>query len=98
VVGCAKVVRVRPSGRAARAGIGLVALTADMEALLGKDGDVVVASRIAVRGGATSPARLRRRPAGRARSGSRAGSFGPRGPDLGHAGMAAAGFMLLVAW
>jgi hypothetical protein len=92
MVGCAMVVRARPSGRAARARIGLVALTADMKALLGKDGDIAVAARTAVRGGAASPVRLRRRPAERARSGSRAGSFGPCRPDLGHAGMAAAGF------
>jgi hypothetical protein len=50
VVGCATVLRARPSGRAARVGIGVVALTEDMEALLGEDGEVSVAARTAVRG------------------------------------------------
>jgi hypothetical protein len=46
--------------------IGVVVLTADMEALLGEDGEVAVVARTAVQGGAASPARLHRCPAGRA--------------------------------
>jgi hypothetical protein len=53
---CDKGARPTCSGRAARAGIGLGALTMDVEALRGEDGEVTAAARTAVRDGAASPA------------------------------------------